>query len=145
MRVEVLAPSVDFGSRKGAAMRPINVVLAHRDPVLTVDLVRSVQLQFHTIATVQGLEDIRGAIARLRAPLAILDLELVSFTELGELCREFPATAFVCIHRLADDAMWSQSLASGAVDCCLASDVPKIVQSSERYVAVAQSQPSSAA
>ena len=69
-----------------------------------------------------------------------MDLELVSFAELGELCREFPATAFVCTHRLADDAMWSQSLAVGAVDCCLASDLPKILQASDRYIAIRESQ-----
>ena len=126
-------------------MRPINIVLAHRDPALTKDLARSIQKQFRAIATVDSLEEIRSAIARLRAGLAIVDLELVNFSELGELCREFPATAFVCTHRLADDAMWSQSLAIGAVDCCFASDVPKILQASDRYVAIKKSQASSAA
>ena len=120
-------------------MRPINVVLAHRDPAQTENLIRSIQHQFHTVAPTHSLDELRTSIGRLRAPLAIVDLELVNFSELGELCREFPATAFVCIHRLADDAMWSQSLAVGAFDCCLASDVPKILQSSDRYVAVRKS------
>ena len=126
-------------------MRPTNVVLAHRDPALTKTLVGPVQQRFHTIATAHNLDELRTFVARLRAPLAIVDLELVNFSELGELCREFPATAFVCTHRLADDAMWSQSLSMGAADCCLASDVPKILQTSERYVAVEESQASSAA
>jgi hypothetical protein len=126
-------------------MRPINVVIGHRDPALPENLGGSVQQRLHSIATANSLDEIRGAIARLRAPLAIVDLELVSFSELEELCREFPATAFVCTHRLADDAMWSQSLSVGAVDCCLASDLPKILQASERYVSIQRSQPSSAA
>ena len=121
-------------------MRPINVVIAHRDPALPENLAGSVQQRLHSIATANSLDEIRGAIARLRAPLAIVDLELVSFSELEELCREFPATAFVCTHRLADDAMWSQSLSVGAVDCCLSSDLPRILQAWERYVVLQRSQ-----
>jgi len=120
-------------------MRPINIVLAHRDPALTDGLARSVQHEFHSIATANCLTQIRDTIARLRAPLAIVDLELVSYSELAELCREFPATAFVSVHRLADDAMWTQSLSVGAVDCCLAGDVPGILQASERYLAIKHS------
>jgi hypothetical protein len=126
-------------------MGPINIVLAHRDPALADNLVRSVQQQFHSVATANSLDEIRGSIARVRSSLAIVDLELVNLSELGELCREFPATAFVCTHRLADDAMWSQSLAAGAVDCCLASDVPKILLASDHYVAIKESQAFSAA
>ncbi len=120
-------------------MGPINIVLAHRDRALADHLVRSVQKQFRNVATAFNVDEIRGTIARARAPLAIVDLELVNFPQLRELCREFPATAFVCTHRLADDDMWSQSLAMGAVDCCLASDVPKIVQASDRYIAIKES------
>jgi len=126
-------------------MRPIHVVLAHRGPAPADSFVQSTQPQFHSIATANSLDEIRSAIARLRAPLAIVDLELVNFSELEELCREFPATAFVCIHRLADDEMWSQSLSVGAVDFCLAGDLLKILQSSDRYLAIQQSQAASAA
>jgi hypothetical protein len=126
-------------------MPPINIVIAHRDPALPEVLAGSIQQQLHAIATAQNLDELRTSIARLRSPLAIVDLELVSFSELAELCREFSATAFVCTHRLADDAMWSQSLSLGAVDCCLASDLPRILQTSERYVSVQRSQSSSAA
>ena len=41
--------------------------------------------------------------------------------------------------------MWSQSLAMGAVDCCLAGDLPKILQASDRYVAIKESQTHTAA
>jgi len=126
-------------------MGPINIVLAHRDPALADNLVRSIRKQFCNVATANDLDEIRDTIARVRAPLAIIDLELVNFPQLGELCREFPATAFICTHRLADDAMWSQALAMGAADCCVASDVAKILQASDRCVAVKQSQTHSAA
>ena len=119
-------------------MPPIHVVLAHRDPGLTDNLVRSIQKQFLDLETVNSAGDFRDTMTRRKTPLAIVDLELVDFPQLGELCHEFPSTAFVCIHRLADDTMWAQSLAAGAVDCCFASDLPSIMYASERYVAFKQ-------
>lgn len=126
-------------------MPPINVVLAHQDPALADGLARAIDKQFLDVATVTSVEEVHASIARLRAPLAIVDLEFVDFEELGRLCREFPATAIVCTHRLADDAMWSQSLAVGAVDCCRASDLPGILQASDRYIAIKQARAFSAA
>ena len=126
-------------------MPPIYVVLARQDPAQSDSLVRSVQKQFLNLATVNSTEEIRNAIARTRAPLAVVDLEVVGLCQLGELCREFPATAFVCIHRLADDDLWSRSLAAGAVDCCFTSDLPRILHSSERYIAFKNTQATSAA
>lgn len=126
-------------------MRPIDVVLAYREPVVPERLVQLISQQFRNFATAHNASEVRTAVARLRVGLAIVDLELVSFSELGELCREFPATAFVCTHRLADDTMWSQSLAVGAVDCCLSGDLPKVLLASERYVAIKQAQTPTAA
>jgi DNA-binding NarL/FixJ family response regulator len=126
-------------------MPPINLVIAHQDPGLANNLARSIEKQFLNVATVKSAEEIRRSIARLRAPLAIVDLELVTFNELNELCQEFPATAIVCTHRLADDAMWSRSLAMGAVDCCLSSDLPGVLRSSDRYVAIKRTHAGSAA
>jgi hypothetical protein len=80
--------------------------------------------------------EIRSAVARLRAPVALVDLELVSYTELRQLCRDFPATAFVAIHRLADDQMWSNTLAAGGVDCCQSNDIQSILYSADRSASV---------
>jgi len=126
-------------------MPPIHVVLTRQDPALTDKLAASIQKQFLDLSTVSNKEDTRNAISRTKAQLAIVDLEVVNFSELGQLCREFPGTAFVCIHRLADDGMWSQSLAAGAVDCCLSGDLPRILQASERYLAFKESQATPAA
>jgi hypothetical protein len=123
---------------EGFIMRPIHVVLAHHDPKSAECLARSFDRQFLNFTIATTTEQIRRAIARLKTSVVIVDLELISFPELGELCREFPATAFVCIHRLADDAMWTHSLALGAADCCLAGDLPRILQTSDRYIAIHQ-------
>ena len=126
-------------------MPPIHVVLTRPDAGLTDKVVASVQKQFLNVATVTNREETRNAIARTKAELAIVDLEVLNFAELGQLCREFPGTAFVSIHRLADDGMWSKSLAAGAVDCCLSGDLPRILQASERYVAFKTNPATSAA
>jgi len=105
-------------------MPPVRVVIA--SPVDELPrLPLSVPATVHQdLTTVHAVPDIRAILPRLRAQLAIVNLELVSFPELAELCKEFPATAFVGLHRLADDAIWMQSLTAGAVDCCVTADLP---------------------
>lgn len=115
-------------------MRPINVVLAHHDAVAADRLTASLAKQFRNLEVAKSAGEIAPAVARLRAPFAVVDLEMVGFPQLKVLCSEFPATAFVCIHRLADDRMWSDALAMGAVDCCHSSDLHGILLASERYV-----------
>ncbi len=115
-------------------MRPINVVLAHHDAVTADHLAASLNKQFRNLAIAKSAGEIAPAVARFRAPFVVVDLELVGLPKLKSLCSEFPSTAFVCIHRLADDRMWSEALASGAVDCCHSSDLQGILLASERYV-----------
>jgi DNA-binding response OmpR family regulator len=126
-------------------MLPTLAVLAHKDPALLQSLTRASQQHSLNCTTAGSAQELRDSIARSHSPLVIVDLELVSFTELGELCREFPATAFVSTHRLADDVMWTQSLAAGAVDCCLFTDLPRVLDCSERYIAIKRGQTISAA
>jgi DNA-binding NarL/FixJ family response regulator len=119
-------------------MRPINVVLAHHDAVSAERLAASLGKEFRNLVVAKSAEETRSAVARFRAPFAVVDLELIGMAELRELCAHFPATAFVCIHRLADDRMWTQALANGAVDCCHCNDLRGILQASERYVVISR-------
>jgi ActR/RegA family two-component response regulator len=125
-------------------MRPINVVLAHHDAVAADRLAASLGKQFRNLAIAKSAGEIAPAVARLHAPFAVVDLELVDFSKLKSLCAQFPGTAFVCIHRLADDRMWSDALAMGAVDCCHSSDVQGILLASERYVVLTRSRSAAA-
>ena len=117
-------------------MPPIRVVVAKSAEAIVASPVNLSGPDSTCFATVHATTDIRETVARLRAQLAVVDLEVVSFSELGELCSEFPATAFVCVHRLADDAMWARALAAGAVDCCLSADLERIVENANSYVAI---------
>ncbi len=126
-------------------MRPINAVLAHRDPAATEQLGDLLRKEFRNLVVVNSAGDLRSAIARYRAPFAVVDLELISLEELKGLCHDSPSTAFVCIPRLADDRMWSDALAVGAVDCCHCDDLAGILLASERYVVLRRSRSASAA
>jgi len=119
-------------------MRPINAVLANQDAASAQRLAASLTKEFRNLLLASSASELRASLARYRAPFAVVDLELISFGELKELCNEFPATAFVCIHRLADDRMWSEALAMGAVDCCQSSDLRGILLAAERYVVLSR-------
>ena len=119
-------------------MRPINVVLAHHDAVSAERLAASLGKEFRNLVVAKSAGETRSAVARFRAPFAVVDLELVSFAEVKKLCAEFPATAFVCVHRLADDRMWTEALSTGAVDCCQCDDLHGILLASERYVVISR-------
>jgi hypothetical protein len=125
-------------------MRPINAVLAHHDAGSAKNLAASLSKQFRNLLVAQSLPELRSCVARFRAPFAVVDLELITPAELKELCREFPATAFVCIHRLADDRMWSETLAMGAADCCQCDDLRGILLAAERYVVLCRSKAAAA-
>ena len=116
-------------------MRPINVVLAHHDPILARALADSLRPQFRKLAIVNSLPEAMAEIARLRASFVIVDLELFSYADLQKLCSEFPSTVVASVHRLADETMWLQSLAVGAVDCCQSNDVRGLLRASERHAA----------
>ncbi len=120
-------------------MRPINAVLAYHDPLSAQRLVGVLRSQFRNLVVAKSPDEVSSAVARLRAPFAVVDLELISLPELKQLCAQFPSTAFVCIHRLADDRMWTEALAMGAVDCCHSADVHGILLASERYVVLSRS------
>lgn len=125
-------------------MRPINVVLAYHDPLSAERLAASFRNQFRNLTIAKSREEISSAVARLQAPFAVVDLELVGIPELKQLCTQFPSTAFVCIHRLADNRMWSEALAAGAADCCCSSDIPGILLASERYVVLTRTRSAAA-
>ncbi len=125
-------------------MRPINAVLAHHDAPAAQRLGNSLRKEFRNLVITESSGELKSAVARFRAPFAVIDLELVGLGELKELCQNFPATAFVCIHRLADDHMWSEALAMGAVDCCHCDDLHGILMASEKYVVLSRSRAAAA-
>jgi DNA-binding NtrC family response regulator len=120
-------------------MQPLNVVIATRDSQAASQLAASLNQHFRSVAVVRSLEEVRSAIPKHRAQLAIVDLELASVEDVERLTHEFDHTSIVCTHRIPDDEMWASALAAGAIDCCQNADVSGIVQAASRNITLARS------
>jgi DNA-binding NarL/FixJ family response regulator len=108
-------------------MKPLSVVVAQSNSKAAEVLARSLYNHFRVVHVAGDLDELRHAIPKHRADVAIVDLELAALQEVQQLKREFGATRIICTHRLADEKMWSDALSVGAADCCYASDVRAIV------------------
>jgi DNA-binding response OmpR family regulator len=120
-------------------MQPLNVVVASQDPRAASQLAASLHKHFRSVAVARSVEEVRSAIPKQRAQLAIVDLELASFEDVERLTRDFDHTSIVCTHRIPDEEMWAAALAAGAIDCCQIADVSGIVQAVDRNVRLARS------
>lgn len=119
-------------------MLSLNVVLAQHDPNAATSLVNNLRGQCRAV-TVSKKDEVRQAILRSRANVAVLDLELFSLPEVQNLCDEFKNVSVVCTHRLADEELWTNVMNIGASDCCLPTDVNGILFAVRRYAARARS------
>lgn len=120
-------------------MKPLSVVVAQDSSRSADALMLSLGEHFKSVTTACTLEELRHAVAKHRADVAVVDLEIANLLELDELRREFPQLTLVCTHRLADEQMWSAALAAGAQDCCHPSDVRSIVHAANRTQVMARS------
>ncbi|MGE5324140.1 MAG: hypothetical protein ACM3SW_14835 [Actinomycetota bacterium] len=108
-------------------MKPLSVVVAQSNSKAGESLAKSLYNHFRTVNLVGGVDDLRHAIPRHRADVAVVDLELAGVNVVQQLSREFPGTTIICTHRLADEKMWTEALSAGAADCCYNSDIRGIV------------------
>jgi len=108
-------------------MKPLSIVVLQGDSGHAQSLARSLYNHFRVVNVAQDVNELRSAIPLHSADVAIVDLESARLEDVQNLCREFSGTSVVCTHRLADEKMWSQALAAGAVDCCSSFDVRAIV------------------
>jgi DNA-binding NarL/FixJ family response regulator len=119
-------------------MKPLNIVVAQHDTFSAEALATSLQHHFHVVALARSLDEVRSAIPKHRADVAVIDLEMTSLNDIDALHREFRGVDIVCTHRLADEHLWTQALAAGATDCCHPSDVRSIVFAATRTVPIAR-------
>jgi DNA-binding NarL/FixJ family response regulator len=108
-------------------MKPLSVVVYQIDSKSAESLANSLYNHFRVVNVASDLDELRRAIPRHRADVAIVDLERTGLDDVRLLLKEFTGTSVVCTHRLADERMWIEALAAGAVDCCASSDVRAIV------------------
>jgi DNA-binding NarL/FixJ family response regulator len=104
-------------------MQPLPVFIAQADPKLGAEFVAKLQIHFRDIRLIKTLPELRSSLAQSKPYALIVDLDMIGFAELREICRSCPQTVVISTHRLADEAMWIASLEAGAADCCAASDL----------------------
>jgi AmiR/NasT family two-component response regulator len=119
-------------------MKPVTVVLAIADPITSEALTNSLRPHFRVVLPIAGLAEVRPVVLKHRADVVVVDLESTSADEITSLLLEFSALSVVCIHRLADERLWSSVLAAGALDCCHPSDTRGIVMAVNRDGKLAQ-------
>lgn len=120
-------------------MQSLNVVLFQSDPGIAQSLAVNLGSQFHSVYAARSMEELRAAIAKHRAKVVILDMELSGLADVNQLHHEFPGVSIVCTHRLADEEMWTAALAAGADDICPSSDTSGILRSALRNAALSHS------
>jgi len=109
-------------------MKPLNVVVAQLDTRNAERLASSLHSHFDTVAVARSLEELCDAIPKNSADVAVVDLELVSLSELKNLHNSFKDVSIVCTHRVADEEMWTLALAAGANDMCSSADADNVAQ-----------------
>jgi DNA-binding NarL/FixJ family response regulator len=92
---------------------------------------------FHSVQLTRSGEELRERIARNRPEAVILDMEYSRLTDVRNLRRDFPTLPIVCTHRVPDEELWIAALEAGASDVCPADDVPNVLSSVLRNLAVA--------
>jgi len=125
--------------REGSSvMLSLNVVLAQHDPTSANTLANNLRGQCRGVTLAEKTQ-VRQAILKARAQVAVVDLEMFTLPEVKELCEEFRHIAVVCTHRLADEKLWTNVMNAGAADCCLPTDVDGILFAVRRNAAQARS------
>lgn len=104
------------------------ILIAQNDPEIALGLANDLHLHFARIVVANTPLELSTLLARHRARVAVLDLEMMNLEEVSRLCEGFPDLAVICTHRSPDELMWMDSLRAGAVEFCHPQDVRSILR-----------------
>jgi len=114
-----------------------SVIVLESDAKVAQSLEGGLSSYFHSVQLTRSGEELRERIARNRPEAVILDMEYSRLTDVRNLRRDFPTLPLVCTHRVPDEELWIAALEAGASDVCPADDVPNVLSSVLRNLAVA--------
>lgn len=103
-----------------------HIVVAQQDPTVAQALTATLDRHFRSVRLARSLDELKHALPRHRAQVAVVDLETISLEEVAQLSREFDIP-FICTHRVPDEEMWTAALEAGALDVCPNDDVNSIL------------------
>jgi hypothetical protein len=101
------------------------VVILQNDPARARDLVSKVRPVSDAVFVVESLPELQTLVSQFPIQIGVLDLVMVTFQEIVWLRRQL-GIEIVCTHHTPDDAMWTEALEAGALDCCFDDDGPAI-------------------
>jgi DNA-binding response OmpR family regulator len=114
-----------------------SIVVLESNPSLAQSLAGGLSSHFKSVHLTRSRDELRERIARNRPEAVILDMEASRLTDVRNLRRDFPTLPIVCTHRVPDEELWIAALEAGASDVCRADDVPNVLSSVLRNVAMA--------
>jgi DNA-binding response OmpR family regulator len=114
-----------------------SVVVLESDPRLAQSLAGELSSHFKSVHLTRSGDELRERIVRNRPEAVIVDMEASRLTDVRNLHRDFPTLPIVCTHRVPDEELWIAALEAGASDVCPADDVPSVLSSVLRNVAMA--------
>jgi DNA-binding NtrC family response regulator len=113
-------------------MQASTIVVFQGDSRVAQELADILSGHFSCVRVAESWNELKRAIERYRADVAILDVEALPVAEVQRLHREYPGLSIVCTHRVADEEMWTTMLNAGASDMCPTCDVAGILFSAKR-------------
>jgi|SRR5271155_4466601 len=116
----------------------LSVVVLESDPKLAQSLAGGLSSHFNSVHLARSGDELRERIARSRPQAVILDMECSRLTDVRSLHKDFPSLPIVCTHRVPDEELWIAALEAGASDVCPVDDVPEVLSSVLRNVAMAE-------
>jgi DNA-binding response OmpR family regulator len=115
-----------------------SVVVLQSDPKVAQSLVNGLSSHSYSVHLTRSGDELRERVSRNRPEAVILDMEYSHLADVRNLHRDFPSLPIVCTHRVPDEELWVAALEAGASDVCPADDVPVVLRSVLRNVAMAQ-------
>ncbi len=109
-------------------MQPFQVVVFQGDMGTARCLAAALAPHLDSIHIARRFDEACTSVARHRANALIVDMEVLHFSEIAALRREFPGLTIICTHRLADEEMWTAAIEAGATDMCTSGDAAQILQ-----------------
>ena len=115
-----------------------SAVVLESDPKLAKSLAGGLSSHFNSVLLTRSRDELRERVAGSQPEVVILDMEYSPLTDVSNLHHDFPSLPIVCTYRIPDDELWVAALEAGASDVCRADDVPNVLSSALRSMALAK-------
>ena len=98
-----------------------NIVILQNDPALASKLAASIKPLASCVFSVRSVAELHRVASKSRIHVGVLDLAVISCQDVTSLRKQL-GIEIVCTHHAPDDAMWTEALSAGALDCCCDGD-----------------------